>query len=138
MRVVRAPVPATPRRLPQRFCSAAHRVAFWSALRRWAERAVAAGALTVDHVKSGDPVACTLLPSGDSPVPVPEPQKRTPVAPAERPGEAAELLYALLAVQSEGWHALAAAMSQELFDRLKRWHAARLARHRAHVRSCAR
>ena len=29
---------------PKRFCSAAHRIEFWSALRRWAERAVAAGA----------------------------------------------------------------------------------------------
>ena len=28
---------------PKRFCSPAHRIAFWSALRRWAERAVAAG-----------------------------------------------------------------------------------------------
>jgi hypothetical protein len=40
---------------PQRFCSAAHRTAFWSALRRWAERAVAADALTVDHIRNADP-----------------------------------------------------------------------------------
>jgi hypothetical protein len=53
-------------------------------------------------------------------------QKLAPVAPAERPDEAAELLSALLSVTSEGWYPLAAAMSQELFDRLKRWHAARL------------
>ena len=44
--------------------------------------------------------------------------------------EAAELLGELLAVPSEGWHALAAAMSQELFDGLKRWHAACLAKNR--------
>ena len=41
-----------------------------------------------------------------------------------------ELLCALLAVPSEGWHALAAAMSQELFDRLKRWHAPCLGKNR--------
>src|SRR5215472_8915515 len=28
---------------PQRFCPGAHRAEFWSALRRWGERAVAAG-----------------------------------------------------------------------------------------------
>jgi hypothetical protein len=38
---------------------------------------------------------------------------------AERHGEADDLL----AVKSEGWQALADAMSDELFDRLKRWHA---------------
>ena len=53
-----------------------------------------------------------------------------PVAPAESLREAAELLGELLAVPSEGWHALAAAMSQELFDGLKRWHAACLAKNR--------
>jgi hypothetical protein len=52
------------------------------------------------------------------------------MAPAARPDEAAKLLLALLAVESEGWHALAAAMSQELFDGLKRWHAPRLAKNR--------
>jgi hypothetical protein len=29
---------------PKRFCCGAHRMAFWSSLLRWAERAVAAGA----------------------------------------------------------------------------------------------
>jgi hypothetical protein len=33
---------------------------FWSALRRWGERAVAAGFLTIDAIKNGDPAACTL------------------------------------------------------------------------------
>ena len=51
-------------------------------------------------------------------------QKPAPVAPAEPPGEADDLLDELLAVQSEGWHPLAAAMSQELFDGLKHWQAA--------------
>jgi len=46
---------------PKRFCSAAHRMVFWSTLRRWAERAVAAGAVTVDDIRSDDPAPCTLL-----------------------------------------------------------------------------
>jgi hypothetical protein len=33
---------------------------FWSALRRWGERAVAAGFLTIDAVKNRDPTVCTL------------------------------------------------------------------------------
>jgi hypothetical protein len=37
------PFPARRGGSPQRFCCAAHRIAFWSALRSWAERAVAAG-----------------------------------------------------------------------------------------------
>jgi hypothetical protein len=60
------------------------------------------------------------------------------VASAARLDEAAELLGALLAVQSEGWHSLAAAMSQELFDRLKRWRTVRLAKDRTQVASRGR
>jgi hypothetical protein len=60
------------------------------------------------------------------------------VAPAARLDEAAEFLGALLAVPSEGWHPLAAAMSQELFHRLKRWRAIRLAKDRAQVASRGR
>jgi hypothetical protein len=39
--------PFRPRRggSPQRFCRAACRTSFWSALRRWGERAIAAGIL---------------------------------------------------------------------------------------------
>jgi hypothetical protein len=55
----------------------------------------------------------------------------------ERIGEDAELLSALLAVQSEAWHALAAAMSEELFERVKRWRATRLAKNRPQVGSGA-
>jgi hypothetical protein len=38
---------------PQRFCRARCRTAFWSALRRWGERAIAAGTLTVTDLRNG-------------------------------------------------------------------------------------
>jgi hypothetical protein len=55
---------------PRRFCSAKHRSLFWSALRRWGERAVAAGILTIAEIKEGDPAACTLPGAAISPPPV--------------------------------------------------------------------
>ena len=45
---------------PQRFCARKCRTAFWTALRRWGERAVAVGILTIADIKNGDPAACTL------------------------------------------------------------------------------
>jgi len=47
---------------PQRFCGRGCRTAFWTGLRRWGERAVAAGILTIVDIKDGDPAACTLPP----------------------------------------------------------------------------
>lgn len=46
---------------------AKHRSLFWSALRRWGERAAAAGFLTVADIRNGDPVACTLPAAAISP-----------------------------------------------------------------------
>jgi hypothetical protein len=63
---------------PQRFCGSKCRATFWSALRRWGERAVAAGILTVADIKKGDPAAYTLLPRATSVV---TPQHLGPVAP---------------------------------------------------------
>jgi hypothetical protein len=60
---------------PQRFCCAAHRTAFWSALRRWGERAVASGMLPVADLRNGTTAACTPLLSGTSSAPVSEPRK---------------------------------------------------------------
>ena len=37
----------------QTFCCARHRIAFHSAARRWAEHAMAAGALTIAELRSG-------------------------------------------------------------------------------------
>jgi hypothetical protein len=46
-------------------------VAFWSALRRWSERAIDLGILTIDDIRSGDPAACTLLLEATSLAPAP-------------------------------------------------------------------
>jgi hypothetical protein len=68
---------------PQRFCGAGCRTAFWTALRRWGERAIAAGILTVADIRNGNATACTLLPGATSAVPIGEaaPQHLGPVSP---------------------------------------------------------
>ena len=107
---------------PKRFCSASHRMAFWSALRRWAERAVAAGALTVDHIRNSDPAACTLLPGGISSVQASEAQDTAPASSAGSADEASELLDDLLATLlidlPNMWDDLAAGIPDELYDRI--------------------
>ena len=120
---------------PQVFCRTACRRAFDAVGRRWVAEVIAASTLTLDSLRNGAAATRALLPEAVSPASLSVPQKPAPVAPAERPGEAVELLYALLAVQSEGWHALAAAMSQELFDGLKHWQATRLVNNRPRFRS---
>jgi hypothetical protein len=76
---------------PKRFCSAAHRMAFWSALRRLGEKAIAAGILTVADVRDGDPATCTLHTSGASRTPDIEASKPAIATPAAGTGEAIEL-----------------------------------------------
>jgi hypothetical protein len=63
-------------------------MAFWSALRRWAERAVADGVLTVGEIRNGVAEACTLLPGGISPAEISLPRKPASTMPAERSDEA--------------------------------------------------
>ena len=77
---------------PQRFCSSKCRSAFWTALRRWGERAVAAGVLSLDQIREGAPEACMLLSDGDSLAPAPRHPsgQSAPVAPPERSDKAAE------------------------------------------------
>jgi hypothetical protein len=55
---------------PQRFCGAACRTAFWTALRRCGERAIAAGILTIDELKNDGAAACTLLGCRAPPLPL--------------------------------------------------------------------
>ena len=45
----------------QAYCCPRHRVAFHTAARLWAERAIAAGVLTIADLRNGDPSACTLI-----------------------------------------------------------------------------
>lgn len=54
---------------PQRFCSARCRSAFWSALRRFGERALASGALTIADLQNGQAEACAIgaIDRGESP-----------------------------------------------------------------------
>ena len=84
--------------------------------------AIAAGALTVTALKNGAATTRALLPGGISQAARSPAERPCPVSPAQT-GEAEALLDELLAVRSEGWRALAATMSKELFDRLKRWRA---------------
>src|SRR5262249_575493 len=49
----------------QRFCGPRCRNAFWSALRRWGDRAIADGVLTIAEMKDGTAAACTLLQHGN-------------------------------------------------------------------------
>ena len=68
-----APASPSARGLPPRrgFCSTEHRSLFWSTLRRWGARAVAAGILTIADIRNGDPAACTLPGAPVSSPPVP-------------------------------------------------------------------
>ena len=74
--------PSRRRGSPQRFCCAGHRMAFWSAARRWAEAAVASGLMSVDDIRNG---ATKVF------APIPSPQQSAAVAPGERSDEANEL-----------------------------------------------
>jgi hypothetical protein len=87
----------------QRFCKPSCRRACDAAGRRWVTEAIAAGSIHVDAVRSGD-VGKRVVPTSNDVV-------------------AAELLRALLSVNSEGWKTIAAAMTDDLFDGLKRWQA---------------
>jgi|HubBroStandDraft_4_1064222.scaffolds.fasta_scaffold44544_2 hypothetical protein len=54
----------------QRFCCPRHRIAFHSAARRWAERAVACGALTVLELRDGGSEAYTPQGCKEGPLPM--------------------------------------------------------------------
>jgi hypothetical protein len=114
------------------FCGPACRTAFHTAARRWAERAVAAGTLTVADIRKGRFAACTLLPGGNPPVSISEPRKPTLVVPTESPdpstgsGQAGaaelldEVLIALLDLPAEGWFTVIDMLPAGLVERLAR------------------
>jgi hypothetical protein len=58
MPMVRAALLGPPGRLPETLLLRDPPTAFWSALRRWAERAVSAGILTVADIRNGAAPAC--------------------------------------------------------------------------------
>lgn len=55
----------------QRFCRPRHRIEFHTAARRWAERAVVSGTLTIASLRNGPAEACTLLGRAQSSGPLP-------------------------------------------------------------------
>jgi hypothetical protein len=114
----------------QRFCTARCRTAFWSALRRWGERALSAGVLTVDHIRSSDPAAGTLLPGAVSPAAISEPQDAASAASADSAEDVAELLddflIAMLNLPGDAWPDLAAALPDEIYDRIDQYLETRL------------
>ena len=119
------PFPARRGGSPKRFCCATHRTAFWSALRRWAERAVAVGALTVDQIRNADPAACTVLPGGKAPAPRSPAEKVALVASAERPDDTEELLddllIALLELPGDAWSDITLALPDQLYERIDQY-----------------
>ena len=71
---------------PRLFCTSGCRTAFHSACRRWAERAIASGLLTLPELRSGDPAACMLLQDRISGAEVSQPRSPAALAPVARHG----------------------------------------------------
>ena len=107
----------------KRFCSAAHRSAFWSAARRWTDHAIAAGVLSLDQLRSDDPAACTLLRTSNAPAPTDPAWRPAREAPAESPGEELldTLLRHLLDLPGDGWFDLIDMLPAELVENLCEW-----------------
>jgi hypothetical protein len=55
---------------PRRFCCTKCRTMFWSALRRWGDRAIADGILTIADLKNDAVAACTPFQDAESPMPL--------------------------------------------------------------------
>ena len=80
--------------------------------------------LTVDALRNGAATTRALLPGGNSPAPVDEPQKPL-VSLAQGSDEAADLLddllIALLDLPGDGWSDIMLAVPDEIFDRCERY-----------------
>src|SRR6516162_7881775 len=92
-----------------KFCSAAHRKAYHSAVRHWAEAEIAGGRLTIAQIRNG--AACTLVTAAASPAPETPPGSPAPVAPEEL---LSDLLDVLFGLRGDAWSAVAAALPVEL------------------------
>jgi len=117
---------------PQRFCRPVCRRAFDAGGRRWVAEAVAGGTLTLNSLRSGATTTRGLLLEAVSPPPIDPARKLAPVAPVESPDEAADLLddflIALLDLPGDTWPDIAAALPDEIFDRIDRWMEVRFVR----------
>jgi hypothetical protein len=93
-------------------------------------REISTGTLTVDALRNGAATTRALPPECNAPAPIPEPQKPAALASAEGLEEAAELLddflIALLDLLGDTWPEIAAALPDEVFDRIDRWMEVRL------------
>ena len=69
---------------PQRFCGARCRMLFWSALRRFGERGLADGLMTMTDIRTGVTAACTLRQSTERLSPLPD-NRRGGDAPPDAP-----------------------------------------------------
>jgi hypothetical protein len=106
----------------QRFCRPACRRAIDAAARRWAAKAIAAGMLTVDVLRNGAATTRALPPGAIPPTPIDEPQDEAPAASADSAAELlGDFLVALVELPGDGWPDLAAALPDEIFDRLDRY-----------------
>jgi hypothetical protein len=92
--------------------------------------AIASGLLTIDALRNGAAATRTFLAGAISPAPVSEPQKSALVAPEEPSDEIAELLddflIALIDLPGDTWPDLAAALPDEIYDRIDKYLEARL------------
>ena len=121
----------------QRFCRSACRRAFDAAGRHWVAEAIAGGTLTLDSLRNAAAATRALLPGAVSTGSLSEPQKPAPIAPADSPGEAADLLddFLIALLDLPGWsdpgswlwNDVAAVLPDELFDRIDRWMEVRFA-----------
>jgi hypothetical protein len=106
----------------QVFCRPTCRRAFDAAGRRWVSEAIASGMLSVDALRNGPGATRALFAGVISPGRVDEPRKPIPPTPAERPGEAEELLsdflIALFALPDGWWFDFTGRLPDELFGRL--------------------
>jgi Domain of unknown function (DUF1989) len=76
--IVQTPISSSPRGLAEALLLCRTQDAFWSAARRWAERAVMSGLLSVDDLRNGAGKACTLLLVPNSAAPIPVHRKSAP------------------------------------------------------------
>jgi hypothetical protein len=120
----------------QVFCREVCRRVFEPAGCRWVAEAIATGALTVDALRNGAATTRALFPRSISPAPLPDgASDRRCCEPSWRSDEAADLLddflIASLDLPGDAWPDLAAALPDQIYDRIDRCLEGRLSEDRA-------